>query len=134
MNENNKYIVSTKCGHVGNNKYIVIDFAVSAVNAKVAARIARNIPRVKHHWKNAIEQVREVTPEEYYNQIKINSEDEYLKSQCIQDQRKNCEDIIERVHERYTEMTETDKWKKRRERIQYQMKKLDIIKRYSYVS
>jgi len=134
MNENNKYIVSTKCGHVGSNKYIVIDFAVSAVNAKVAARIARNIPRVKHHWKNAIEQVREVTPEEYYNQIKINSEDEYLKSQCIQDQRKNCEDIIERVHERYTEMTETDKWKKRRERIQYQMKKLDIIKRYSYVS
>ncbi|MDD3130146.1 MAG: hypothetical protein PHW21_07235 [Candidatus Izemoplasmatales bacterium] len=134
MNENNKYIVSTKCGHVGNNKYVVIDFAVSAVSAKVAARIARNIPRVKHHWKNAIEQVREVTPEEYYNQIKINSEDEYLKSQCIQDQRKNCEDIIERVHERYTEMTETDKWKKRRERIQYQMKKLDIIKRYSYVS
>jgi Fe2+ transport system protein B len=134
MNENNKYIVSTKCGHVGSNKYIVIDFAVSAASAKVAARIARNIPRVKHHWKNAIEQVREVTPEEYYNQIKINNEDDYLKSQCIQDQRKNCEDIIEKVHERYTEMTETDKWKKRRERIQYQMKKLDIIKRYSYVS
>ena len=74
MNENKKYIVSTKCGHVGNNKYIVIDFAVSAKSAKEAAGIARNIPRVKHHWKNAIEEVREVTPEEYYNQININKE------------------------------------------------------------
>jgi hypothetical protein len=134
MNENKKYIVSTKCGHVGNNKYIVIDFAVSAKNAKEAARIARNIPRVKHHWKNAIEQVREVTPEEYYNQIETNNEDGYLKSKSIQDQRSNCEDIFERVHDRYTDMTETEKWKKRHERIKYQMKKLEIIKRYSYVS
>jgi hypothetical protein len=134
MNENKKYIVSTKCGHVGNNKYIVIDFAVSAKSAKEAARIARSIPRVKHHWKNAIEEVREVTPEEYYNQININKEDGYLKSQNIQDQRRECEDIIERVHDRYEDMSETDKWKKRHERIKYQMKKLEIMKRYSYVS
>jgi hypothetical protein len=31
-------------------------------------------------------------------------------------------------------MSETDKWKKRHERIKYQMKKLEIMKRYSYVS
>lgn len=134
MNEKKKNIVSTKCGHVGSNKYIVIDFAVSAINAKEAARIARNTPRVKHHWKNAIEKVREVTPTEYYNQIETNNEDGYLKSKSIQDQRSNCEDIFERVHNRYTEMTETSKWKKRHERIKYQMKKLEIIKRYSYVS
>jgi len=134
MIENKKYIVSTKCGHVGNNKYIVIDFAVSAKNGKEAAKIARSIPRVKHHRKDAIEQVREVTSEEYYNQIKINRKDEYLKSKCIQDQKMNCDDLMNRVHSNHIELDEIDKWKKRRERIQYRMKKLEIIKKYSYIS
>lgn len=133
MNEKKKFIVSTKCGHVGNNKYILIDFPVRAVNARAAAKIARNIPRVKHHWKKAIEEVREVSPEEYYKQIRVNNEDEYLKSKCIQDQRRNCTDIIDRVNERSEDIIELDRWKRRRERIRYQMKKLEIIKKISYL-
>lgn len=133
MNEKKNYIVSTKCGHVGNNNYIVIDFPVIARNAREAAKIARNIPRVKHHWKNAIEKVHEVTAERYYKQIEINRNDDYLKAHCIQDQKRACKNLDERIYYSDLEVNETEKWRKRKERIQYQMKKLEVLKKHSYI-
>ena len=46
--------VIVKCGHVGHGKYIVKKLAILAESAKQAAKIARYIPRVKHHKKDAI--------------------------------------------------------------------------------
>jgi len=53
------YIVTAKCGHVGKSKYILIDFPVIAEDGREAAKIARQIPRVKHHHKDAIRNVEE---------------------------------------------------------------------------
>ena len=90
------YIVTTKCGHVGKNKYIVIDFPVLAENGKDAARMARDIPRVKHHHKDAILNVREVSVEEYNEYVEKNNKDDYLK--CSNRQEQNMiKNISERI-------------------------------------
>ena len=133
MNENRKFIVSTKCGHVGRNKYILIDFAVTAKSAKDAAKVARNIPRVKHHWKNAIENVKEVSYEKYYKQLIINSKDNYLKAKCIQDQHIMCINLEERVINCSDDVNPNELTKNRHERIRYQMKKLEILKKHSWI-
>lgn len=89
------YIVTTKCGHVGKTKYIVIDFPVAAENGKEAAKKARSIPRVKHHQKDAIINVKEVSYDEYIERFKINDNDEYLK--CSNRQEQN---LIPNIYER----------------------------------
>ncbi len=48
------FIVTAKCGHVGRDNYIPIDFAVKAESASKAASYARDLPRVKHDHKDAI--------------------------------------------------------------------------------
>lgn len=54
-----RYAVTAKCGHTGFGPgfYIPITFIVSAESAKEAAIKARQIPRVKHHHKDAISEV-----------------------------------------------------------------------------
>ena len=89
------YIVTTKCGHVGKNKYIVVDFPVLAENGKDAARKAREIPRVKHHHKDAILNVREVSLEEYNQYEEKKNNDDYLKCSSRQEQ-----NMIKNISER----------------------------------
>ena len=80
------YEVVCKCGHVGRQHYIPIAFPVSANSKKEAAVIARNIPRVKHHHKDAILEVNEITYEEYEILVERNKNDEYLQCHNIQEQ------------------------------------------------
>ena len=85
--ETNYYIVKTKCGHVGRNNYIIIDYPITASSKKEAAQNARHRPRVKHNHKDAIIEVREVDYNEYLqfkNQFRKNP---YIKSSTIQQQR-----------------------------------------------
>ena len=49
------YLVTTKCGHVGKGHYVPITFPIKAENGKEAAKIARMLPRVKHHHWDAIQ-------------------------------------------------------------------------------
>lgn len=77
MNEN-YYLVEVMCGHVGAFAYIPVVFPVIAENGKEAAKIARSIPRVKHHNKYAILNVRKVSYEEYLLQKENNDSDAYL--------------------------------------------------------
>ena len=93
------YIVTTKCGHVGKNNYILIDFPVIAEDGKEAAKIAREIPRVKHHHKDAIRKVEEVSYERFLLLCKFNNHDDYLKSNSKQEQLLYCEDIKDRIIE-----------------------------------
>lgn len=76
--ETNYYLVKAMCGHVGARAYIPIIFPVAAKSGAEAAKIARWIPRVKHHYKNAILDVKKVTFEEYEEQMRVNSNDAYL--------------------------------------------------------
>ena len=54
------YAVDAKCGHVGINNYIIVKFAVAANSGKEAALKTRFFPRVKHHQKDAIINVKEI--------------------------------------------------------------------------
>ena len=78
--------VTCKCGHVGKQHFIRIDFPVCADSKKEAAEIARYIPRVKHDHKDAILGCVEIDFEEYQIIQKINENDPYLKCKNIQEQ------------------------------------------------
>ncbi|MCL2793493.1 MAG: hypothetical protein FWD87_10450 [Spirochaetaceae bacterium] len=59
------FIVKTKCGHVGKNMYVPVEFAIYAKNGKEAAFIARQKPGVKRNHPDAILSVEEISREEY---------------------------------------------------------------------
>ena len=63
--KNKFYAVVTKCGHVGRNNYREVTFPINAKSGKEAAEIARWLPRVKHHKKDAIVRVFEIDYEKY---------------------------------------------------------------------
>ena len=103
------FIVDAICGHVGRNNGIVKSFPVAAENAKHAAAVTRKFPRVKHDYKYAIQNVREVTKEEYLKQKEINKEDPYLLSKSKYEQNLNynnlsifpMDEIIERKRKKH---------------------------------
>ncbi len=96
------------CGHVGRNKYIPIAFAITAKSGKDAAKIARDMPRVKHHMKYAVLSCTEIDEEQYKELKRINSEDPYLSCKNIQEQRKHPE-IIQRAVRMVTKKREKQK-------------------------
>lgn len=84
-----------KCGHVGRGKYIRVPFPIKAESRKDAARIARDMPRVKHHHKDAILNVIKIDLRRYKELKWENDHDEYLHCKNIQEQ--NQIDISDRL-------------------------------------
>lgn len=99
----NMYEVCAKCGHVGKNNYIEKVFAIKASSGKEAAAIARQIPRVKHHHKDAIRYVIKIDKYRYEEIRMMNGIDPYLHCSNVQEQRRRCALEIKRE---YKEMTE----------------------------
>jgi hypothetical protein len=79
--------VMAKCGHVGKNKYILKWFYVRAEDGKDAARKVRQISRVKHHQKDAIREVCEISLEEFSLGIRIMGYDMYFNVHNSREQR-----------------------------------------------
>lgn len=90
--------VFVKCGHVGVNNCINVWMPVEAENRKEAANIARWLPRVKHHHKDAIIDVVKIDKDEYDELVEINSNDPYLNCHSIQEQNM-IEDLYERIED-----------------------------------
>ena len=90
--------VFVKCGHVGINNCINVWMPVEAENRKEAASIARWLPRVKHHHKDAIIDVVKIDKDEYDELVELNSKDPYLNCHSVQDQNK-IENLYERIEE-----------------------------------
>ena len=87
--EKKYYSVICKCGHVGANRfYIPIEFGVIATSKKEAAEKGRWIPRCKHHQKDCILNVKEISYSEFLVLNKKNRRDPYLQCHSIQEQRK----------------------------------------------
>lgn len=84
------YEVWAKCGHVGRRNYVAKVFAVIAEDGKEAALLARNIPRVKHHHKDAIISVKRIDKARFYEIINMNDKDDYFRCGSTQDQRFYC--------------------------------------------
>lgn len=88
MDEKRYFSVECKCGHTGSRAYYIpIKFAVIAENAKEAAKIGRWMPRSKHHHKDCVLSVLELSYEEYIELCDSNDNDPYLKCHSIQEQR-----------------------------------------------
>ena len=83
----NYYKVIAKCGHVGKGHYIVKDIYVMADDGKEAALKGRWFPRVKHHWKDAIEAVYKITEEEYLLGKLKTKQDRYFQVKNSTEQR-----------------------------------------------
>jgi hypothetical protein len=128
MDKSKYFIVIAKCGHVGRNRYIEKELTIRATSGKEAAKIARNYPRVKHHWKDAIVEVIEVDVEEFKRIRVKNYSDPYFSVKNIQEQRMYCINIDEHIRERQSE----ESYKQDRvKRINYMMKKRKIEERLS---
>ncbi len=95
------YRVQAKCGHVGKNYYVLKNFYIRAESGKEAAKKARELPRVKHHHKDAIREVVEICFEDYLSGMQLNDSDMYFKSTSPKEQRiHNCvkkEDIYPEI-------------------------------------
>ena len=122
--------VTCKCGHVGRQHFIRIDFPVCAHSKKEAAEIARYIPRVKHDYKDAVLNCVEIDFEEYEILKRINDNDQYLKCTNIQEQSliNEFESRLE-VEPKYLESVK----KTRRNAVEFKNKKRRIAEQ-SYIS
>ena len=121
------YAVNTKVGHVGKGKYIEVTFAIKAENGREAARIAREMPRVKRDNPMAIIDVNELSYDEYLDLLEDNKNNPYLKCKSRQDQNMYCPDIYKKVKELYEEVDSFEYKEKRRKRIEYLFKKRKIL-------
>lgn len=128
MKDKRYFIVTAKCGHVGRNKYIEKNLTIMANSGKEAAIKARNYPRVKHHWKDAIVDVIEVEESEYWRLRIENYSDPYFSVQNIQEQRIYCVSINKQIVE--VDKDEHSK-EERAQRINYLMKKRKVEERLS---
>ena len=93
------YIVRAKCGHVGRQHYIPVDFPIKAKDAKEAAFLAKKMARVKRDHKDAIINVKQVSKESYLKQIEINQHDPYLCIKTAHEQDK----IVDMIKDRFVE-------------------------------
>ena len=92
------YKVTAKCGHVGGiNKFILIDFYTTAPDRKAAAAKIRYAGRVQHDKKDAIQDVREVSFEDYVRGLAAYDADPYTHCRNPQEQALCWDEIASRV-------------------------------------
>ena len=122
------FLVTAKCGHVGNGKYLEIEFPVYAQSKKEAAQMCLKKPKVKKHLKNAITSVREVDLDVFNFARTEFSNNSYVRSHT----KKEITDWLESVQELDFEK----RWKKsfvnRNERILFRRKKSKLKEEIRY--
>ena len=114
------FLVDAMFGHVGKNKYIVKTIAVIKESKKEASNFVRWMPRVKHHRKDAIISVKEVTYDEYLETKIQNNNDNYFKATNIQEQRLLCSDLEENIN---TFRTNIEEQEFKRKKSKFKMEK-----------
>ncbi len=78
--QNNYYLVTAKCGHVGNRKYVDICFPIVAKSAHDAAQVVLNRPKVKKQLKNAITNVVKIDYDTYLEERTLFTRNDYIKA------------------------------------------------------
>ena len=84
------YKVDAKCGHVGRYKYIIKSFYIRANTKKEASNIVIYLPRVKHHHKDVIRSVSEISFDDYLKGKKQYENDMYFHVDNPRDQKYKC--------------------------------------------
>ena len=121
------YAVTVKLGHVGRNNYIIKTIPVIAENGKEAAEKARWTGRVKHHHKDAIQEVRMVDIDEYQRIKEQRDNDPFFNCSSVQEQRATCIGIENEIHREET-LDDDEKYEKRKQSITHKKKRNKIIK------
>ncbi len=81
------FIVEAMCGHVRRGRCVWIPFTTMADSEKEAAAKVRQFSRVKHHRKDAIRSVKEVSFDEFMKQRAENDADPYLHCKSMHEQK-----------------------------------------------
>jgi len=123
----NYYAATVKMGHVGQGKCIIKTIPVKAESGKEAAYIARWTPRVKHHDKYAVIDVKEIDLEAYLMLSFETGLDPYFQCKNIQQQRVMCEDIEDEVQYMHEDVDYEKRRAKRQERIAFKQKKNRVL-------
>jgi hypothetical protein len=87
------YRVVAKCGHVGRGMYYEGSFYVCSASGRDAARLVRNMPRVKHNHKDAILYVECIDRDVYQQGLLDQQSNPYWNCTSPQDQ-ELCWDYI----------------------------------------
>ena len=129
------FAVTVKFGHVGQHKCIIKTVPVKAESGKEAAFQARWMPRVKHHDKHAIINVKEIDLEAYLILMIEKSFDPYFQCKNIQEQRNECDGIEDEIqYMKEDDVDYEERAQRRRERINFQRKKYKTFGTYCYKS
>ena len=102
--------VQAKCGHVGKNNFYMGTIYLWAEDARHAAQVARDFPRVKHDRKDAIFSVKEISLHEYKAGKIQQRHSAYWTSTSVQEQRENLHEIEEQI---FHEVEKKSPYKKR---------------------
>ena len=122
------YLVDAQFSHVSQNGFIIKTVPTAALDRKGAAFNVRRMPRVKHHEKNAILDVREVTKEEYdYYVENVFKNDPYFKVTNRQEQNRLCPDVYENIY--YYRDLVPDKKTNKRDNVGYKIKKYRLLEK-----
>ena len=79
-----RFVVTAKCGHVGNGYYVLVEFPVLANNAKEAAQKTLKKPKVKKQLKDAISSVKKVNNEIYSECLNDFHNNPYIKKRSFE--------------------------------------------------
>lgn len=90
--------VVTKCGHVGRHRYYRGVFYLKAENGKEAARIARELPRVKKDHKDAILECNEISEAEYKEGLEKIKNEIYFQIKGKKVQKKYWDEINDNIY------------------------------------
>ena len=126
------FAVTAKFGHVGRGNYIPKTIAISTENGREAAFKVRWMPRVKHHRKDAIMDVKKISDEEYLKLKEENINDPYFKVSSKQEQAKLCSDLKDSVLQCEEPNIDLKKRKAERDKkIKFKMRKNKQINNYA---
>ena len=117
------FIVTAKCGHVGNGRYIDVEFPIASENGVEAAQKILKRSKVKKHLKNAITSVVEINESNYYEFINKNPYKSYLSAHSSKEFDLNDYDVKELF---FDEKPRKQEFASRKERIDYVMKKYKL--------
>lgn len=117
--------VIAKCGHVGRDSYYEGCFYETARDKKEAAAIVRFRGRVKHHKKDAILSVDEISEEEYKEGLKAKESEPYFNCKNKQEQNMFWDAIAPKVKPETREelCCKRERREKRRERVAFKRAK-----------
>ena len=124
------YLVKAKCGHVGNGKYLEVDFPIRAETMSDAAQMCLQRPKVKRHLKNAISSVCEVPYDCYQEMMNAFLTNSYVRAHT----KKEVLPWLDQVQPLdYCKKEKKSSFADRAERIHFLMKKNKLKEDYSYV-